>query len=99
MFQDELCNASPEQLESALPIDLLVKLFVDKLTLQTREAMYQTLGCLIRNVGGFYGCTHLQSQLLRATTGNLDHLQSSHVRMLIRHVFIPLVKYCPVDSR
>ena len=61
--------------------------------------MYQTIGYLVRNVGGFYACTDLHGQWISAMTDNLEHLQSSHVRMLVRHVFIPLVRCCPLESR
>ena len=67
--------------------------------LQIREALYQTIGYIVRNVGGFYACTQLQAQFVSAVTDNLDYLHSSHIRMLIRHVYIPLVKFCPIASR
>lgn len=66
---------------------------------QTREGLYQTLGLLIRNVGGFYAQTQLQPQFVSALTGCLEMLHASHIRMLIRHIIIALVKTCPENHR
>ena len=36
---------------------------------------------------------------MAAMTGDLEHLQSPHVRLLIRHIMISLVKNCPPARR
>ena len=69
------------------------------MVLQTRETLYQTLGWLARAVGGFYAAASLQGQFVAAMTADLEHLQSPHVRLLIRHVMISLVKNCPPARR
>jgi hypothetical protein len=67
--------------------------------LQTREALYQTFGYILRNVGGFPACTSLAGLWVSAMTAHLDDLHSSNVRMLIRHIMLPLLKDCPLNGR
>lgn len=64
-----------------------------------REGLYQTLGYILRNVGGFPSCTALAPLWVSALTGHLQDLHSSHVRMLVRHIMLPLNKSCPLTGR
>lgn len=70
-----------------------------RLSAQVREDLYQTLGCLVRCVGGFYACTNFQAPWVAALTDCLDFLHTSHIRMIIRHIMIPMVKTCPENQR
>ena len=67
--------------------------------MQVREALYQTFGYIVRHVGGFFSCTSLAGLWVVALTANLQDLLSNNVRMLIRHIMLPLLKHCPLSAR
>lgn len=60
-----------------------------------REELYQILGSLASSVAGFYQATAAQPVWVGALVGDLDMLTNQHLRLAMRHIFIPLVKACP----
>lgn len=64
-----------------------------------REELYQILGSLASSVAGFYQATAAQPAWVGALVGDLDMLTNQHLRLAMRHIFIPLVKACPPMHR
>ncbi|BDA43725.1 Exportin-5 [Coccomyxa sp. Obi] len=66
---------------------------------QMREELYQTLGTIASQISGFYQMTALLPAWQAALVGDLAVMPTQHLRMLIRHIIIPLVKACPPTHR
>ena len=67
--------------------------------MQMREELYQILGSLASSVAGLYQATAEQPAWVGALVGDLDMLTNQHLRLTMRHIFIPLVKACPPMHR
>lgn len=64
-----------------------------------REELYQTLGAIASQISGFYQMTALLPAWQAALVDDLASMPTQHLRMLIRHIIIPLVKACPPTHR
>ena len=60
-----------------------------------REELYQILGSLASSTASFYQATAAQPAWVAALVGDLDMLINQHLRLAMRHIYIPLVKSCP----
>ena len=61
--------------------------------------MYQSLGLLASQVGGCLCCTQFREQWVQAFTSHLQYVNMQHMRILIRHVLLPITRTCPSDLR
>ena len=66
---------------------------------QMREELYQILGSLASSVASFYQAAATQPAWAAALVGDLDVLINPHLRLAMRHIYIPLVKACPPTHR
>ena len=69
------------------------------LRVQMREELYQILGGLASSVASFYQAAAAQPAWAAALVGDLDMLTNPHLRLAMRHIYIPLVKACPPSHR
>ena len=69
------------------------------LCVQTKEELYQALGYLASQVSGFYQATALQPAWAAALVGDLPSMTNGNIRIMQRHVTIPLCKACPPVHR
>jgi hypothetical protein len=67
--------------------------------MQMREETYQTLGALASQVAGFYEAAAALPAWAAALVGDLPSMPNQHLRLLLRHIIIPLVKACPPVHR
>ena len=65
------------------------------LRVQMREELYQILGSFASSVASFYQAAATQPAWVAALVGDLDMLINSHLRLAMRHIYIPLIKACP----
>ena len=70
-----------------------------RLHVQMREELYQILGSLASSVASFYQAAATQLAWAAALVGDLDMLINPHLRLAMRHIYIPLVKACPPIHR
>lgn len=67
--------------------------------LQMREELYQTLGAMATQVAGFYQMTAVLPGWAATLVGDVHSMPNQHLRLLTRHVIIPLIKACPPAHR
>ena len=72
---------------------------VNVLHMQMREELYQILGSLASSVASLYQATAAQPAWVAALVGDLDMLINPHLRLAMRHIYIPLAKACPPMHR
>ena len=66
---------------------------------QMREELYQILGSLASSVASFYQAAATQPAWVAALVGDLGTLINPHLRLAMRHIYIPLIKACPTIHR
>jgi hypothetical protein len=67
---------------------------------QVRESLYQALGIIASQAAGFFAAgADVRALWAPALVGSLEHMPMTHVRILIRHVMLPLCRHCPPAHR
>jgi len=67
---------------------------------QVRESLYQALGIIASQAAGFFAAgADARALWAPALVGSLEHMPMTHVRILIRHVMLPLCRHCPPAHR
>ena len=66
---------------------------------QMRELLYHGLGCMIEKLPGLYDFPGAQSVFCSALTEHMHVMWPQHMKLLLRHIIIPLYKYCPREHR
>ncbi|KAK9825813.1 hypothetical protein WJX74_009906 [Apatococcus lobatus] len=64
-----------------------------------RELLYHGLGCMIEKLPAFYDLPRAQALFPSALAGHLDVMWPQHIKLLLRHIVIPLFKQCPHEHR
>lgn len=68
--------------------------------MQVRESLYQGLGVIASQAAGAFAAgPDARALWLPALAGGLSAMPMQHVRLLIRHIVLPLCRHCPPAHR
>ena len=66
---------------------------------QMRELLYHGLGCMIEKLPALYDLPGAQSVFCSALTDHMQVMWPQHMKLLLRHIILPLYKHCPREHR
>jgi len=60
-----------------------------------RESIYQIVSMAVHRVPGIFANTTLLGQMPASLLAHLEHMEAQHIRLMVRHALLPLVRECP----